>query len=232
VQWPFQFAILESSFIRREVMLKLGCFTEGLQHSEDVLAGIQVACRYRVAAIPTVVAKYFRTSDLATSSAMLNGDIVDYYRARIWAFEEIIKTGRRQPWNRRYASMVRGLSRVLARRGNHSRELGWQQFRYGGVSAKGVIFLAADILGPWALSVWERIAELASGRPIPETYSEIEKRDFRALLRPLSNTSGSVITAALQSATDPISNATSNNATEQPKVARTPTLQTSTRRII
>ncbi len=161
VQWPFQFAILESSFIKREALLKIGCFTEGLQHSEDVLAGIQVACRYRVAAVTMVVGRYFRTSDLASSSAMLNGDLADYYRSRILSFEQIMKSGRRRPWNRQYAAMVRGLCQVMARRRSHSRKLAWQQFRYGGVSIKGIAFLGAAVLGPWALQIWDRGAEFA-----------------------------------------------------------------------
>jgi hypothetical protein len=45
IQWPFQFEMLRGSIFQREVLLELRCFTEGLQHSEDVLARFQVACR-------------------------------------------------------------------------------------------------------------------------------------------------------------------------------------------
>jgi glycosyltransferase involved in cell wall biosynthesis len=184
VQWPFQFTILESSFIRREVLLRLGCFTEGLQHSEDVLAGIQVACQYRMAAVPRVVGKYFRTSDLATSSVMLNGDYADYYRSRVLGFEQIIRSGRRRPWDRHYASAVRGLCQVLARRGSHSRMLAWQQFQYGGMSAKGVAFLCAAILGPWALQAWDRCSEFARRRLSPTVCTTVKQKDFQVYPKP------------------------------------------------
>ena len=48
VQYPFQFGLLQASFIRRSVLLELDCFSEGLHSSEDLLMGFQVACRYRV----------------------------------------------------------------------------------------------------------------------------------------------------------------------------------------
>ena len=63
VQFPFQFGMLQGSLIRRDVLMELNCFNEGLRSDDDLLAGFQVACRYKVAAIPAVVGTYFRTSD-------------------------------------------------------------------------------------------------------------------------------------------------------------------------
>ena len=65
VQYPFQFCMLQGSFIRRRVLLDLDCFCEPLRSDDDLLAGFQVACRYRMAAIPSVVGTYYRTPDLA-----------------------------------------------------------------------------------------------------------------------------------------------------------------------
>jgi glycosyltransferase involved in cell wall biosynthesis len=184
VQWPFQFGMLQGSIFRREVLLELHCFTEGLQHSEDVLAGFQVACRYGVAAVSVVVGKYFRTSDLAASSAGLGGVLgADYFRARMLAFERAIQTGRRRPWNTNYAGAVRGYCQVSARSGTYLRNLAWQQFRHGGVSAKGLAFFCAAISGPWALRLWDRCAAFARRRLRVTGSIQTKENGLQAYLR-------------------------------------------------
>jgi glycosyltransferase involved in cell wall biosynthesis len=159
VQFPFQFGMLQGSFIRTKALLETNCFSEGLRSDDDLLAGFQIACRYRFAAIPTIVGTYFRTSDLAAGSVVVNGVFgPDHFRSRMWAFGLVIENGRRHPWHLRYAEEVRGLGKVLARRGGFSRSLGFQQFRYGGVSAKGVGFLCAALIGARGVRTWERVA--------------------------------------------------------------------------
>ena len=162
IQYPYQFPMLQASFIRREALLELNCFSEGLRSDDDLLASFQIACRYRFAAVPVVVGRYFRTSDLAASSVLVNGNFgADYYRSRMLAFERVIQSGRRRPWNSRYALSVRGFCQVLASQGNYVRSLAWQQFRYGGISPKGVAFFCVAILGPSALRAWNWLARFA-----------------------------------------------------------------------
>jgi glycosyltransferase involved in cell wall biosynthesis len=161
VQFPFQFGMLQGSFIRRSVLLELSCFTTDLLSDDDLLAGFQVACRYRYAAIPVVVGKYFRTSDLDASSVVVNGvHGPDYYRARMLAFEAVVQSGRKRPWNKRYASEARGLCQVLAaRRLPVPRSLVFEQFRFGGLSIKGAAFACVGIAGPSGIRAWNEIAE-------------------------------------------------------------------------
>ena len=160
IQYPFQFAMLQASFIRRCALVEMNCFSEGLRSSEDVLAGFQIACRYRFAAVATVVGRYFRTSDLSPSSLAIHGNFgPEYYRARILAFEQVIRLGRRHPWNRRYAASVRGFCQMLAKHGAYKRTLAWQQFRYGGVTLKGVAFCCTAMLGPRAVRIWNHSAD-------------------------------------------------------------------------
>src|SRR5262249_44688855 len=110
IQYPYQFPMLQGSFVRRTALLEANCFSEGLRSDDDLLASFQLACRYKFAAIPDVVGNYFRTSDLAASSVIMNGNFgPDYYRSRMLAFENVISTGRRRPWNAEYASAVRAL---------------------------------------------------------------------------------------------------------------------------
>jgi glycosyltransferase involved in cell wall biosynthesis len=164
IQHPLQFPMLQGSFIRRKVLLELDCFHEGLRSDDDLLAGYQVACRYRFAAIPSVVGSYYRTSDLAASSVVVNGvNGPDYFRSRMMSFALVIESGRRQPWNKLYASEVIGLCRVLAHRGQPvPRSLALQQFRFGAVSAKGVAFFCAAMLGRRGIQIWNRVAESRS----------------------------------------------------------------------
>jgi glycosyltransferase involved in cell wall biosynthesis len=161
VQFPFQFGMLQASLIRRSALLELRCFSVNLRSDDDLLAGFQVACRYRFAAIPSVVGKYIRTSDLDASSVVVNGvNGVDYYRSRMLAFESVVHTGRRHPWNHRYAEAVRGLCKALASKGQPSRTLALQQFRFGGYSAKAVGFLFAALLGIPGMHAWNKAASL------------------------------------------------------------------------
>ena len=159
VQFPFQFPMLQGSLIRRQALLDLGCFQEGLRSDDDLLAGFQVACRYKFAAIPSVVGTYFRTSDLAASSVVVNGVYgKDHFRSRMMAFALVIQGGRRTPWNRRYAAEVRGLCQYLAGQGTLSRTAAFEQFRFGGVSAKGLAFLLAGVCGRKGIQAWNRLA--------------------------------------------------------------------------
>jgi glycosyltransferase involved in cell wall biosynthesis len=160
VQFPFQFGMLQGSWIRRSALVALDCFSVDLRSDDDLLAGFQVACRYRVAAIPDVVGSYFRTSDLDAGSVVVNGVYgPDHFRSRMLAFELVIQTGRRRPWNVRYASEVLGLCKVLVDRGlPFSRRLAFQQFRYGGVTLKGLAFLAAAVFGRRGIGIWNAVA--------------------------------------------------------------------------
>jgi glycosyltransferase involved in cell wall biosynthesis len=164
VQFPFQFGLLQASFIRRRVLVELDCFSAGLRSSEDLLTGFQVACGYRFAAIPNVVGKYFRTSELAGGSLTTNGvHGPDYFRARMLAFAMVIESGRKAPWNLRYAGEVQGLCKLLATEGPVPRSLVLEQFRYGGVSAKGIAFAVAGMLGRRSILAWNAFGEARRG---------------------------------------------------------------------
>ena len=171
VQYPFQFGVLSSSFIRRTALLECRCFEEGLQHSEDVLAGFQVACRYRFGAVPSVVGSYYRTSDLMANSALLKGMWgPDYFRSRMLAFATVITAGQKTPWNYRYAAEVRDFCKALAKKGQFRRRLAFEQFRYGAFSIKGLLFLAAAMFGCLGVEAWDAVAgfrrsKIGSARP-------------------------------------------------------------------
>ena len=187
VQYPFQFGLLQASLIRHSMLVELDCFKEGLQHSEDLLAGFQVANRYRFAAIPSVVGTYFRTSDLTASSALLKGLYgPDYFRARILAFSSVIESGRRKGWNLRYASEVRGLCKVLASQGQDVTRLAIQQFRYGGISTKGIAFLCAAMCGRMGVQAWSAIAAFLRRHLLSGELERTKKKGFQAFIQSIT----------------------------------------------
>jgi glycosyltransferase involved in cell wall biosynthesis len=151
----------QGSIIRRRVLLELDCFGAGLRSWEDVLVGYQVACRYRLAAIPSVVGSYYRTADLAPSSLSFESvSSPDHFRSKMMSYALVIKSGRRQPWSKLYAAEVRSLCRALVHRGEPvPRTLAMQQFRFGAVSAKGLAFFCAAMFGRKGIQLWSRIAE-------------------------------------------------------------------------
>lgn len=158
IQFPFQFSMLPTSLIRRGVLWALNCFAEGLQHSEDVLAGCQVATQFRFAGIRSVVARVYRTSDLQSSSAERSGcHSGDYYRARMAAYGLVARSGTRSPWGERYANEVRGLCKSMAGSGKPLEALLNEQFRYS-TSVKSLAFWLFLRFGPAGLSAWRRAA--------------------------------------------------------------------------
>ena len=165
VQFPFQFGLLQASFIRKSVLVELDCFRTNLRSDDDLLAGFQVACHYKFAAIPLVVGKYFRTSDLASSSVVVNGVYrPDHFRSRMLAFAEVIRSGRRTPWNLRYAGEVRGLCKVLATADKMPAHLALEQFRYGGISMKGLAFACFGLFGGRGIRLWNAATRVLRDR--------------------------------------------------------------------
>jgi glycosyltransferase involved in cell wall biosynthesis len=168
VQFPFQFGMLQASVIRREPLKQLNCFLENLKHSEDVLAGFQIACRYRFAAVNEVVTKLYRTCDLSDSSLVMNPTVrLDYYRARVEAFSLAARSGRGKSWGYLHAEAVRGLCKELSKEGEGARRLALQQFRHG-VSGKSISFLCAAMLGSFGMRIWSGVG--ATGRVIEAVF--------------------------------------------------------------
>lgn len=160
VQYPTLLSYLQASLIRREALLELNCFAEGLRCEDDVLVAFQIGCRYRFAAIPNAVVKYYRTSDLSDSSVAINGVFrPDNFRARMIAFATVIKSGRRRPWNSHYASAVRELCKLLDPNEPSPRALALEQFRYGGFSTKSIAFMCIALTGRRGIQLWNAVAK-------------------------------------------------------------------------
>jgi len=169
IQYPFQFAMLPASLIRRSSMIEMNCFGQGLKHSEDVLAGFQIATRYKFSAVSYVVGRYFKTSDLmASSTSRLGLHSPDYFRARMMAFAYVIESGLKRPWNMRYAEQVRGLCQALADQGQFTRLLALEQFRFGAISCKGIAFCLAAMCGCSTVKLWRSVAKLRYHKAISE----------------------------------------------------------------
>lgn len=188
VQYPFQFCMLQGSFIRRAALIELDCFSTNLKSDDDLLAGFQVACRYRFAGISSVVGKYCRSSDLATSSVVLNGiSGPDYHRSRMLSFALVAQSGRRKPWNRLYAEQVRGLCRLMAKKGDLPVGLAAQQFLFGDFSVKSIVFFSLSLLGRTAVQGWDVVAHFWR-RARPADANAGKKNGLKAYFESVSPT--------------------------------------------
>jgi glycosyltransferase involved in cell wall biosynthesis len=175
VNYPWQFGMLPSSLIKREALLGLNCFPENLNQGEDRLTGIQVACHYGFAAVPEIVTRVYRTSDLSATSLVFARDSLmdpgmraDYYRSEMELFSVVVRSGRRQPWGEHYAESVRSMCKELYRTGQQFRRFSLKQFRYG-VSWKSLAFFCAAMLGRAGLRLWSRTAPL--GRAVVSYFA-------------------------------------------------------------
>lgn len=173
IQFPFQFPMLQSSLIRRNALLEAGCFKEGLRSDDDLLAGFQIACRYKFAAIPSVVTRFYRTSDLFETSVQHNGvNGRDYYRSRMMAFSLAIrKSGKKHPWAEQYAHVVRGLCKLQMTQGRGARRLAFEQFRYG-YSLKSAVFAWAALFGHSGLRMWRALGRSSQDQLGPVHQNE------------------------------------------------------------
>lgn len=176
-QYPWQFGPLQSSLIRRDALVNLGCFSDDLRDSEDRLTGIQVACSYGCAAVPDIVTKLYRTSDLSATSLVFKRDSLgdlnqwaDYYRAGMKGFSIAAEKVNRQKYGELYADAVRGMCHVLARRGQDPRILSREQFRYC-VSIKSIAFYCAALTGSTGLASLKAISKFARSTQRPRTQS-------------------------------------------------------------
>lgn len=174
VQFPFQFSLLQSSLIRREAIIEVGGFRQGLRHSEDLLVGWQIAATNSMAAIPQAVTRLNRTSDLAASSLDLYGRVTpDYHRARVIGYEALLRGGRPGPWARLHSDSVRRWCLRLSENGAHGlRRAALAQFRHG-VSFPAVLFMAAALAGRPGLNAWRwasgRRGAVSGARPVPSS---------------------------------------------------------------
>lgn len=137
-----------STFIQRSVLQELRCFSEGLNHSEDFLVGMQIASGYAFAAIPSVVTRIYRTSDLEDSSLDAKWDASeDHRRAAILGYACAARATGERKWANLHAEWVRALCKWRAQRGLPSRQLALEQFTFG-FSMRSAAFFCGAMLGP------------------------------------------------------------------------------------
>lgn len=160
-QYPTLFSYLQASLIRRDALRELNCFKEGFRSEDDVLAAIQIGCRYSFAAIRSTVVKYYRTADLASSSVAIHGARrPDAYRARMIALATVMNTRRKRSWGSEYASAVRELCKAVEEDHLPPTTLAFEQFRYGGFSFRSIAFMCFAFAGWRGVRFWSAVAAL------------------------------------------------------------------------
>lgn len=72
----------------------------------------------------------------------------------------------------------------------YDKKLAWQQFRYGGLSPKGVAFLCTAVSGPRALRLWDTVAEFARRHLRRKQRAPVKQHGFQAYLNSVYKKSG------------------------------------------
>ena len=140
--------VLESSLIRKSALQELRCFSEGFRHTEDFLASVQVASRFPFAAIPSVVTRIYRTSDLTGTSIEKTLFFTDdHYRGVILSYEIAARAAGTATFHVFHAEAVRSFCEARARQGRPFRRLALEQFAFG-ISARSVFAFGIAMLGP------------------------------------------------------------------------------------
>jgi glycosyltransferase involved in cell wall biosynthesis len=156
-QFPLQFSLVQSSLIRRTALMAVDAFTHDLRSSEDLLAGWQVAARYRMGAIPGVVTIMHREEELAASSLDRAGkQSPDYHLARALGFDALARSGRPGEWVARHSEEVRRYCLRKAQRDKSVvglRRFALRQFSHS-FSSRSVLFAAAILMGMPGVRGW------------------------------------------------------------------------------
>ncbi|GAC1679944.1 MAG: hypothetical protein PVS2B2_17980 [Candidatus Acidiferrum sp.] len=140
--------VLQSTFLRRSVLRELQSFKEGLRHSEDFLAGMEIASRYCFAAIPSDVTRLYRTSDLGESSLDTKWNSrEDHRRAAILGYACAARATGDKHWAILHADSIRALCKWRAQRDLPIRRLAADQFTFG-ISARSLAFFCGAMIGP------------------------------------------------------------------------------------
>ena len=175
--YPEYCCYLQASLIRREALVDAGCFRAGLTTGEDMLTAFQLSSRYRFAALPIVVTKYYRTVELLDSSLHHTGlKGADWPRGLRMSFALAAGAGRKGPWGELYAEATRQLCKVLAHQGRGVRCLAFQQFRYS-ISLKSIAFLLTALCGRRCIEAWDLVRTNPQlGVEFGQTVAEWRKR--------------------------------------------------------
>jgi glycosyltransferase involved in cell wall biosynthesis len=141
-----------ASLIRRDAIMASDALRKGFRVGEDLLLMIDLALMGSFVATDDVVARWYRTEDLMSSSVSASLAMTpEYFRARMAAYERLVLAEGCKRWAGRYESMVRGLCNCIAGQslGNQWRAaMKHFQFR---VTPTGVGLLARTLTrGLWA----------------------------------------------------------------------------------
>ncbi len=158
-QFPFQFTLMQSSLVKREMAVEDRIFERGLKGHDDLIMGFRAASKYRIASLNEAVTQLYRTSDLSESSMELaTRNTAEYFESRIIAFGTAAAAGRPGPWGALHARAVRGLCIWHPPQDTGVRRLALKQFRHV-FDHRAVLFMGAAMLGKPGVEVWKHFSE-------------------------------------------------------------------------
>jgi glycosyltransferase involved in cell wall biosynthesis len=150
--YPNMVGLLPSSLVRKDALVRAGCFAENLATGEDLLVAFRIALGGRFACVREIVTTVDRTGR-KDSLFHRTYHSPDYFRARVLSFDEAASRLGPEAWKELYASNVRAWCVALANRGEPCRKQALLQFKHA-AGPRELMFLLFAALGVPFVKLW------------------------------------------------------------------------------
>jgi glycosyltransferase involved in cell wall biosynthesis len=150
--YPHMVGLLPSSLVRRDALVRAGCFAENLTTGEDLLVGFRIALNGRFACVRDIVTTVDRKGR-EDSLFHRTYHSSDYFRARVLSFDEAAAKLGPADWKDLYTSNVRAWCIALARQGERCHREALLQFKHA-AGARELLFTLCAALGTPPVKLW------------------------------------------------------------------------------
>jgi hypothetical protein len=149
---PNMVALLPSSLVRKDALVRAGCFGENLTTGEDLLVGFRIALNGRFACVRQIVTTVDRTGR-EDSLFHRTYHSPDYFRARVLSFDEAASKQGPAAWKDVYTSNVRAWCVARANQGERCRREALLQFKHA-AGLRELLFVLCAALGAPFVRLW------------------------------------------------------------------------------
>lgn len=159
--YPMMFCLMPASVVRRRALTAVQAFSQGLRASEDFLLAVQCATLGRFAATKDVFCVVNRSDEQKTHSLERSARSgVDFYRARVLAFDYLLNCYASNQFAENYRRSVRSMCMAMDLKGEGEVfATSIKQFKHG-FSFKAALFTLCTGVGSHGIQAWKRLQHL------------------------------------------------------------------------